>query len=283
MNTNRTARADLAASITRKASTQSYYTIQLLADRPLKADAFRAYAYFRWLDDRLDDRASDSGAPADLVERQKRLLRQAYAGESPTGISSEEQLLVELVQNSRRPNNGLQAYIHHMLAVMSFDARRRGCLVGGSEIVEYSRHLATAVTEALHFFVGHDTASPVSENRYLAATAAHITHMLRDTLEDQELGYFNIPIEFLRRYRIDPYDVDSDPYRLWVESQADLARRYFRAGREYLMGVESLRCRLAARLYMARFERILDVIEADGYNLRPSYKNRALLSAGLSP
>jgi len=29
--------------------------------------------------------------------------------------------------------------------------------------------------------------------RYLAVTGAHITHMLRDAVEDAEAGYYNIP------------------------------------------------------------------------------------------
>ncbi len=37
----------LAASITKAASQQTYYTIRFLADRDRMADAYRAYAYFR--------------------------------------------------------------------------------------------------------------------------------------------------------------------------------------------------------------------------------------------
>jgi hypothetical protein len=45
---------DLAASITWAASKQTFYTIRFLADRGRVRDAYRAYAYFRWVDDRLD-------------------------------------------------------------------------------------------------------------------------------------------------------------------------------------------------------------------------------------
>ncbi len=44
----------LAADITRAASKQTYYTIRFLVDRSLVEDAYRAYAYFRWVDDCLD-------------------------------------------------------------------------------------------------------------------------------------------------------------------------------------------------------------------------------------
>jgi hypothetical protein len=36
------------------ASKQTYYTIRFLADRDRVADAYRAYGYFRWVDDTLD-------------------------------------------------------------------------------------------------------------------------------------------------------------------------------------------------------------------------------------
>ena len=44
----------LASAITRSASKQTYFTIRLLVDRDRAADAYRAYAYFRWVDDQLD-------------------------------------------------------------------------------------------------------------------------------------------------------------------------------------------------------------------------------------
>ncbi len=43
--------SNLAASITKAASRQTFYTVRLLADRDLLDDAYRAYAYFRWVDD----------------------------------------------------------------------------------------------------------------------------------------------------------------------------------------------------------------------------------------
>ena len=45
---------ELAPSITKTASKQTYYTIRLLADRERVADAYRAYAHFRGLDGALD-------------------------------------------------------------------------------------------------------------------------------------------------------------------------------------------------------------------------------------
>ena len=47
--------AALAQSITREGSKQAYYTARLMVDKDLVDDFNRAYAYFRWMDDIVDD------------------------------------------------------------------------------------------------------------------------------------------------------------------------------------------------------------------------------------
>ncbi len=271
----------LAASITRLASKQTYYTVRCLVDRDLIPDGYRAYAYFRWLDDRLDHGGMEKSDRAVLVARQTGLIDQCYRGAWPRDLADAEHLLVGLIRGDHEKNSGLQAYVRNMMAVMAFDADRRDRLISQAELAEYSRLLATAVTEALHYFIGHDCPPPHSDARYLAATAAHITHMLRDTLEDNAAGYFNIPSEFLEAHGITPHAVESEAYRVWIQSRVRLARDYFEAGKRYLARVENLRCRLAGYAYMARFEAVLTTIERDGYRLRSAYQDDNGLEAAL--
>ena len=189
---------NLAASITLAASKQTYYTVRFLVDRGRMPAAYQTYAYFRWVDDRLDQGQSPRSERIAFVERQKALMESLYRGETPAGLSAEERMLAELINSDRETNSGLQTYIRNMMAVMVFDADRRGRLISQAELAEYSRWLATAVTEAMHYFIGHDCASPRTKARYVAVTAAHIVHMLRDTHEDCAAGYVNIPREYLR-------------------------------------------------------------------------------------
>ena len=271
----------LAESITKSASRQTYYTIRFLADRELVADAYRAYAYFRWVDDALDAELSEADAlkRCAFVSRQKFLLDGCYRGESLPDVKPQEKMLVELIRNDFENNSGLQTYLRNMMAVMSFDADRRGRVISQAELNEYTLCLASAVTEAMHYFIGHCCYSPDNEARYLAVTAAHITHMLRDTVDDIRAGYFNIPREVLEANHISPEDVQSNAYRMWVQSRVQLARTYFKAGREYLGQVKNLRCRLAGLAYTARFEGVLDLIEQDEYLLRAVYPERKGLGA----
>lgn len=269
----------LAPSITKAASRQTYYTVRFLADRERVADAYRAYAYFRWVDDALDAETGSASERRAFIQRQEALLEQCYRGETPRNLRPVEEMLVGLAHSDTQKDSGLQCYLRNMMAVMVFDAERRGRVISQAELNEYTRWLAGAVTEAMHYFIGHCCYSPQGEARYLAVTAAHITHMLRDTLDDVQAGYFNIPREVLDAGRITPQDVQSDAYRAWVRGRVQLARAYFKLGREYLNRVENLRCRLAGLAYTARFESVLDSIERDGYCLRAAYPERKELGA----
>jgi phytoene/squalene synthetase len=272
----------LAASITRAASQQTFFTIRFLADHELIQDAYRAYAYFRWVDDQLDQSSMKKSDRMAFVKRQAALIERCYRGEQPQPLSDEEGMLVVLIGSDQEKDSGLQTYIRNMLVVMAFDAERRGRLITEKELKQYTNHLAVAVTEAMHYFIGHDCKSPKYEARYLAVSAAHITHMLRDTLEDVEAGYFNIPREFIEAHGIDPRDVSSEPYRKWVRSRIELARLYFKSGQEYLSRVENPRCRLAGYAYVARFTGVLKAIESEGYRLRSGYPEYKSLSATMS-
>ena len=82
-----------------------------------------------------------------FLERQKSLLEKCYRGEIPRDVNIQEKMLVELVQHDHEKNSGLQSYLRNMMQVMDFDARRRGRLISQVELNEYTRWLATAVTE----------------------------------------------------------------------------------------------------------------------------------------
>ena len=278
-----------ASSITRAASKQTYYTIRYLVDRPQVEQAYRAYAYFRWVDDVLDA-PSDSGSMLSEAEsserraflkRQKALLGKCIRGEAPRNINVQEEMLVELVKSDTGQNSALHAYLRNMMLVMDFDVRRRGRLVSQVELNEYTRWLAIAVTEAMHYYIGQGAFAPRDRTRNLAVSAAHITHMLRDTFDDMRDGYYNIPREVLDANHIGAQDVHSEAYRAWVKSRVQLAREYFEAGKFYFRRVQNQRHRLAGFAYMARFEWLLDTIEREGYVLRPQYNERKSIGTGL--
>ena len=276
----------LAAATTRTASRQSYLTIRWLADPAYRADAFALYAYFRWLDDTVDERLGDRDERLAFVERQRALLVRAAAGARPSGLSPDEALLVGLARPDRPDRAGQRGdavllSLHAMLDVMEFDAQRRGRPVTQQELDDYTQDLAVAVTEALHHCIGHGCRSAHDETRYVAVTGAHVAHMLRDLVEDLDAGCLNVPSELLVDGQLSRDDLLSPELRAWVRDRVALARSCFATGRRCLARADSARCRLAGHAYIARFEWVLDAVEADGYRLRPSYPQRATLRGGL--
>ena len=270
----------LAATITKSASKQTYYTIRFLVDPPRVADAYRAYAYFRWVDDTLD---AGAGAPScsddaerldriQFLQRQASVLEGCLRGEPPAVACPQERMLVDLVRHTSPADVLLRSYLRQMMRVMDFDVRRRGRLVTSRELDEYTHSLAVAVSDAMHHFIGQGRdESSGDEDRYRAVAGAHILHMLRDTGTDVQAGYFNVPREILVASSIGPADVRSDAYRSWVgdrlhEADADLA-----AGAAYFARMRSRRHRLAGLGYIARFSWLIDRIRRDDLVLRSTY------------
>ena len=107
-----------------------------------------------------------------FIQRQKSLLEKCYRGENSWDVDIQEQMLIDLVQHDHEKDSGLQSYLRNMMQVMEFDARRRGGSISQVELNEYTRWLATAVTDNLHHFIGHGEFAPRDETRYLAVSDA---------------------------------------------------------------------------------------------------------------
>lgn len=273
--------ADLARSITRQGSKQTYFTGRLMIDRDLADDFYRAYAYFRWVDDIIDVSSRSDDERHTFIRHQRELIDRLYRNERPEDLIPEEAMVADLISHDRTKNSGLQSFIRNMLAIIEFDAYRKGWPVGLEEIVWYSNSLAKSVTDGIQYFIGNGYAYPDGDGRYSAAIGAHITHLLRDTLPDTADGFINISAEYLEDHDIGPADVNSDPYRAWVQERVEEARQYFLEGKRYLDELDILRCKIVGHWYCARFEAVLDTIESDGYYLRADYEERRKLSTWL--
>lgn len=274
--------ADLARSITWKGSKQTYVIGRLMIDRDLADDFYRAYAYFRWIDDIIDISSQSDEERITFIRRQRDLIDRLYNGERTDDLTPEEEILADLISHDRGENSGLQSFIRNMFAIIEFDAYRKGWSIGREELVWYSSCLAKSVTDGIQYFIGNGHPYPDGDNRYSAAIGAHITHLLRDTVQDTADGFINIPAEYLEAYEIGADDVLSSPYQAWVQERVEEARPCFREGKRYLDNLEVLRCKISGYWYCARFEAVLDTIERDGYRLRAEYEERRKLSTWLN-
>jgi len=213
-------------------------------------------------------------ARAAFIERQKALIDGLYRGEQPQGLLPEEAMLADLIAHDRTPESGLHSFNRNFMAVIEFDAHRQGRLASRTELQAYTTCLATAVMDGLQYFIGNGQPYPLTHNRTLSVTGAHITHMLRDMCEDLSAGLVNIPVEYLEAHGIALNELNSEPLCLWTQEQVALVRDCFREGKNYIDSLDGLRSKLAGVWYCARFECILDLIEQDGFRLRAQYPER---------
>ncbi len=274
----RDATAALARSITRAGSKQTYYTARLMVDKDLVDDFCRAYAYFRWVDDIIDVSSQSNDERISFITRQRELIDRLYRNERPDDLPPEEEIVANLISHDKEEDSGLQSFVRNMLAIIEFDAYRKGRLISQQELTWYVDCLGKSVIDGIQYFIGSGHPYPATDNRYLAAVAAHITHLLRDMVPDTANGFINIPREYLEAHGISPENVDSPPFRAWVRSRVEQARQYFREGRRYINEMDVLRCKIVGHWYCARFEGLLDIIERDGYILRAVYNERRKLS-----
>lgn len=270
--------AKLARRMTWQASKQSYLIAALLASRRRRDDCYRAYAYFRWVDDVVDEQAQTRPERMRFIQRQRDLVERTYRREPLPRLAPEEQMIVDLI---RSHGGGLQRYIHNFMAVIEFDAARKGQTINAAALGWYVETLASAVTDAIEYFIGDGYDYPDSPERTLAPSAAHLAHMLRDLVEDLQEGFLNIPREYMELQRMQLWELDSLPMRMWVMDRIRLAREYFSRGSRYLNALDHLPSKLAGAWYIQRFETVLDSIECEGYVLRSAYPERRSAAAWL--
>jgi phytoene/squalene synthetase len=273
--------AELARTITRNGSKQTYFTARLMVDKELVDDFLSAYAYFRWVDDVIDIHARSNQERIAFMERQKAIIDGLFNSETFKDLSDEEMIIAELIQHRSPDDEGLGSFIRNMLAIIDFDAHRKGRLIQQNELAWYTERLGISVTDGIQYFIGNGHPYSTANGRYLAATAAHITHLLRDMIRDIADGFINIPIEYLQTHNINPDDYTTQAFKAWVKDRVELARLLFYEGKKYLDQLDVLRCKIVGHWYCARFEGVLDAIERDNYILREVYDERRSLATHL--
>ena len=273
--------AELAQSVTRTGSKQTYYTARFMVDKDLVDDFYRAYAYFRWIDDVIDVSSRSDEERLRFITRQKELIEKLYLKKPVENLTPEEVILKDLINSDQGEDSGLQSFIRNMFAIIEFDATRKGKSISSDELNRYVNTLGKSVTDGLLYFIGNGSNYPDSDNRYQAGVAAHITHLLRDMHQDIADGFINIPQEYLDEHNLTSLDFDEQLHKSWVQERVELARGYFTEGKGYLDQLSVLRCKIVGHWYCARFEVVLDTIEQDGYVLRKDYHERQRVSTWL--
>jgi phytoene/squalene synthetase len=225
------------------------------------------------VDDLLDGETLTDTERNQFLLTQRQLLQSCLESRPSRTLSAEEWLLVDLKTGDLGQDPGLRIYLQDMMDVMAFDTLRRGKRIDTRQLTWYSRRLATAVTEAVYTFIGDRCLAPRAAERYAAADAAHIIHMLRDMHQDLDAGYINIPVDVIPGHEVNRSMLNGPIVKDWVRRRIELARDYFTIGENYLNSIQNRRCRMAGAWYATRFAGVMKAIEHEDYLLRDDYSD----------
>ena len=103
--------ASLARSITWVGSKQTFFVGYFMVDRNLVNDFFRAYAYFRWIDDIVDVSVKSKEDSIIFIRRQRELIEFLYMNEPLSNLSQEEEMMADLVRHDNTKNSRLKSFI----------------------------------------------------------------------------------------------------------------------------------------------------------------------------
>lgn len=100
-----------------------------MVDMELVNDFYRAYAYFRWVDDIIDESPLSLEERILFILRQRKLIDLLYKNEKLFELSTREHIISNLIKHDKEKNSKLQSFIRNMLAIIEFDAHRKDELI----------------------------------------------------------------------------------------------------------------------------------------------------------
>jgi phytoene synthase len=251
-----------ARQFTRRHAKTFYFASWLLSAKKREA-AYVIYTFCRHADDVLDETADLS--PADRIVRLDRLhseLEKAYAAEGPL---DEFAPFREIVRRYGIPHEYFAELLEGVAMDLKFTRYRTW-----PELEIYCYRVASVVGLIMAHVFG------VSDPRAYAhaaelGKAMQLTNILRDVREDYEMGRIYLPGEDLARFGCAEEDLArgtvTDGIRELLRFEIARARALYRsaaAGIPYLVDGGS---RFCVKVMSALYERILDVIERNGYDV----------------
>lgn len=249
--------------ITREMTPFGYWLGQAFFRPARRSILYMAYAYFRWLDDLVDQVEISRNLAIEIVERQRMLVQAWYSGKDPAPLDRSEALLRAVIEHDRRTGYRLHHMIGSFLAALAWDAERRHTVVSQHDLDRYSLWLGCAYAEGLLFGLGLDPADAAYQGAIDACgVAAHLAHLVRDLRIDLALGYINISTEDIERFSIDLADPRLRGVGRWVPTTVERAQILFQQGRMQRRAMPSLRARLVFDLVCLRYLRLLDQIRS---------------------
>lgn len=236
----------------------------------LKQHMFNVYAYCRWSDD-LGDEIPDPALAIEALEWWRGELELCYAGRPnhPVFVALKE--TIDRFEIPAEP-------FHHLLDAFVQDQTVKRFPTYG-DLLYYCERSANPVGRLVLYLFGFGDA----ERQRLSdatCTALQLTNFWQDVTVDWPKGRVYLPLEDLERFGVTEEQIAArrftPEFRELMQFEVERARRLFSQGLPLLYMVPK-RLRLDLELFTRGGEEILNLIEAQGYDVLTS---RPALSKG---
>ena len=245
--------------LTKERAKNFYYAFITLPAMKRRA-IYAVYAFCRLCDDATDD-LIEVEEKLRLVAEQRALLASACAGR-PQG-----QVYVAL-EDTLNTYNIPAEYLEEVINGVEMDISKTRYATF-EELREYCYRVASSVGLICIEIFGYNDPS-AREHAADMGLAMQLTNILRDVEEDMERDRLYIPQEELTRFGCSEEDIFlgrvNDNFRNLMRFEVERAREYFKKSKQQL-SLLSPRSRVCPEVLHGTYTRLLDRIEASGYNV----------------
>ena len=245
--------------LTKERAKNFYYAFVTLPTRKRRA-IYAVYAFCRLCDDATDD-FTDAEEKLRLVAEQREGLAKTYAG-APEG-----QVFLAMEDAINTYHIPLE-YLEEVINGVEMDISKTRYATF-EELREYCYRVASSVGLICIEIFGYEDPS-ARDYAVDLGLAMQLTNILRDVEEDIGRDRVYIPQEDLDRFGCSEEDLflkrTNDSFRGLMRFQVERARDYFTRGKR-LLPLLSARSRVCPAVLHGTYSRLLDRIEASGYNV----------------
>ena len=245
--------------LTKERAKNFYYAFVTLPTRKRRA-IYAAYAFCRLCDDATDD-FTDAEEKLRLVAEQREGLAKTYAG-APEG-----QVFLAMEDAINTYHIPLE-YLEEVINGVEMDISKTRYSTF-EELREYCYRVASSVGLICIEIFGYEDPS-ARDYAVDLGLAMQLTNILRDVEEDIGRDRVYIPQEDLDRFGCSEEDIFlkriNDSFRGLMRFQVERARDYFTSGKR-LLPLLPARSRACPAVLHGTYSRLLDRIEASGYNV----------------
>ncbi|MBI4010552.1 MAG: squalene/phytoene synthase family protein [Candidatus Aenigmarchaeota archaeon] len=241
--------------------------------------AFLLYYFLRWIDDTIDRNHLPKNKKIRFLLRERKVIENIFAGKQLKNLNDYETGLILLRKFDKKIAIKIKRYvIDNYIKAFELELKRNE-IVTKKWLSEYAYYVGGSFAN-----FGLIITNPNLDTKIMngisktCATAADLTHLLRDFRKDLRTKKLNIPKEDIEKFNIEPNKLNENCRELsnFARSQVNEIYKLFSSGEKYIKSTSSFRLRLASALFISKYKFVLAKIKNRNYDLFSDYDHSTL-------